>query len=121
MLQQRCFTSKSMQFPVGSPVLCSNLFQSYIKMTGKIKTRGFILILSTSLDTNWCYFLDPFPLRDSCRSSVSLISRGSLALATSPSVIAFKKVIQKWHGRKPLLKHDLQTTNKQTRKKSPSL
>lgn len=35
-------------------MLCSSLFQSYIKMTEKIKTKGFVL--SISLDTSWCYF-----------------------------------------------------------------
>lgn len=46
--------SRSMQFSVESQMLCSSLFQSCIKITEKIKTKGFVL--SISLDTSWCYF-----------------------------------------------------------------
>ena len=46
--------SRSMQFSVESQMLCSSLFQSYIKMTEKRKTKGFVL--SISLNTSWCSF-----------------------------------------------------------------
>ena len=70
-----------MQFSVEFQMLCSSLFQSYIKMTEKVKTKGFVL--SISLDTSWCYF---FPKGKGIHAEVlspqTVFSCGRLALAT---------------------------------------
>ena len=63
--------SRSMQFSVESQMLCSSLFQSYIKMTEKNKNKGFCSFYQPQ---HKLVFLFSQRKRDSCRSSLSLNS-----------------------------------------------